>query len=297
MNQIIKYLHQPYPCPARTWKTIAIISLLVFTILFIFKPFGISMITSEWRFWIILGYGVVTAMAVSVQIYLSPLLFPRYYDENRWTVGRNIFSTTITLILVALGNIAYGYVFGITWQHLNISVFLSALFITVAVGIFPIVLITILRQNRLLSISLREAGRINDSLGRGRHNPNSSQMQQNESVITLSGTGKGDLLEMPASQLLFIEACGNYIKVNYLKNNMTAQKMLRATIKQIEDGIIDYPSIVKCHRAFLVNLSAIRQISGNSQGYRLTLNGTEDEVPVSRAFTSTIKTKIGQLSS
>ncbi len=289
MNTIIKYLHQPYPCLERTWKTIAIVSLSVFAVLFVFQPFGISNIISEWKFCIVFGYGVVTAAVMCLQIYLLPLLFPRFYGENHWTVGRNILSTTIILILVTLGNIAYGYVFGITWRYINVSVLLTALLITVSVGIIPIVLITILRQNQLLAISLREAGQLNDSLAVC--NP---QSQKTNHLLTLSGSGKDDMLEIPSTQLLYVESCGNYVKVNYLKNNVVAQKMLRATIKQMEDAAIGYPHITKCHRAFLVNLEAVKQVSGNSQGYRLTLNGTGNEIPVSRAYTSTIKTKIGQ---
>ena len=291
MNQIIKYLHQPYPCGGRRWKTIAVCSLSVFAVLLVFQPFDIGKINAEWKFWVILGYGAVTAVVLSLQSYLLSLLFPRFYDESRWTVGRNMLNTSLSLILVSWGNIAYGYAFGITWQRLNVSVFPAALLITLAVGIIPIMLITILRQKRLLAISLREAGQLSDSLAAAGSSP---QAQEANAPLSLQGTGKDDLLEINSAHLLYVEAYGNYVKIHYLKNNVVVQNMLRTTVKQIEDATGGYPRIVKCHRAFLVNLEAVRQVSGNSQGYRLRLNGTEAEVPVSRAYTSAIKNKIEQ---
>lgn len=291
MNQIINYLRQPCPCPERTWRTIAIISALVFAVLFVFQPFGLNRITGDWKLWIILGYGAVTAVAMGLHNYLSPLLFPRFFDETRWTVGRHILNATITLTLVTLGNIIYGYVFDITWQHFDVSVFLSALLITVAVGLIPVVLLTVLRQNRLLATSLREVEQLNHSLAVNHHH---TQSEETIHSLTLSGIGKDDRLEINPDQLLYIEACGNYVKVNYLKDKIVAQKMLRATIKQIEDATIGYPYIAKCHRAFIVNTKAVKQVSGNSQGYRLTLSGIENDIPVSRAYTSTIKAKIEQ---
>lgn len=290
MNQIVKYLHQPYPCSERTRKTIAVISLLVCAVLFVFQPFGIGHIPAKWRYWIILGYGVVTAVVMCLQIYLLPLAFPRFYGENHWTVGRNIFNTVITILFVTLGNIAYGYALGITWQHFNTTVLLSALLITTAVGILPVVLVTVLRQNRLLAISLHEAEHLNKSLA-----ADGDKIQEVDRLLTFCGMGKGDVLEMSSAQLFYIEACGNYVKVNYLKEDAVAQKILRTTIKQIEDATVGYPHITKCHRAFLVNLGAIRKVSGNSQGYRLMLHGIEKEIPVSRAYTSIVKAKLAQL--
>ncbi|MDR1356129.1 MAG: LytTR family transcriptional regulator [Tannerellaceae bacterium] len=295
MRTVFQYLSQPYPPPERGWKIIIAASLLVFFILVVFQPFGIETIDEGKKMWALAGYAVVTALVMGIQYYLPPLLFPRFCSERRWTVGRHIVSNLVMLVLIAGGNIFYGYIFNITWQSLNIEVFLSALLITAAVGIFPIALTTILQQNRLLSVSLREAGQMNASLEARRNSYNRQEERTDEQLIVLSGAGRYDSLEIPASRFLYIEACGNYVKVYYLKNNIATQKMLRATIKQVESRLASHPFIIKCHRAFLVNIETVQQMNGNSQGYRLRLKGSEDEVPVSRAYTSAVKTRIGQL--
>ena len=50
--------------------------------------------------------------------------------------------------------------------------------------------------------------------------------------------------------------------------------------------------IVRCHRAFLVNLHQVVKVDGNSQGYRLRLEGCAEEVSVSRGYAKSVKALI-----
>lgn len=52
------------------------------------------------------------------------------------------------------------------------------------------------------------------------------------------------------------------------------------------------PFIIRCHRAFLVNIRMVVKVDGNSQGYKLNLEGCEEEVPVSRAYAKEVKALI-----
>ena len=110
--------------------------------------------------------------------------------------------------------------------------------------------------------------------------------------VTFEGNSK-DAVKVDINQLLYIEANGNYVNIHYIEDDKLKKKMLRTTIKQIEESLTDYPHIIRCHRAFIVNTSVIEHVKGNSQGYRLHFNGIEDEIPVSRAFLKKIKDQIG----
>ncbi|MGG6496574.1 UNVERIFIED_CONTAM: LytTR family transcriptional regulator, partial [Bacteroidetes bacterium 56_B9] len=48
----------------------------------------------------------------------------------------------------------------------------------------------------------------------------------------------------------------------------------------------------RCHRAFLVNIRMVVKVDGNSQGYKLNLEGCEEDVPVSRAYAKEVKALI-----
>ena len=113
-----------------------------------------------------------------------------------------------------------------------------------------------------------------------------------DSKITLEGnTNENVTLEI--SDLLYIEAVGNYVKVCKLQGNEAHTNMLRATMKQMEDSLQAYPMIVRCHRAFMVNLAQVEQISSNSRAMQLVMRHSHDAIPVSRSNVNKLKELLG----
>jgi len=53
-------------------------------------------------------------------------------------------------------------------------------------------------------------------------------------------------------------------------------------MKLLEKQLSDLGSFFRCHRTTIVNLMAIRQITGNSIECKLVIEGIEEEIPVSR---------------
>ena len=96
------------------------------------------------------------------------------------------------------------------------------------------------------------------------------------------------------SQLLYIEAVGNYVKVSHLRDNQVHADMLRATMKQMEETLQDYPMIVRCHRAFLVNLSQVEQIISHSGSTQLIVKHCHESLPVSRSNMAQVRAAIKQ---
>jgi len=47
--------------------------------------------------------------------------------------------------------------------------------------------------------------------------------------------------------------------------------------------------LLRCHRSYLVNAAVIREARGNAQGLKLSIVGTEEEVPVSRAYVAVLR--------
>jgi DNA-binding LytR/AlgR family response regulator len=83
------------------------------------------------------------------------------------------------------------------------------------------------------------------------------------------------------------------VKVCQLQNNEVQTNMLRATMKQMEDTLQAYPMIVRCHRAFMVNLGQVEQISTNSRTMQLLMRHSHDAIPVSRSNVNKLKELLG----
>lgn len=113
-------------------------------------------------------------------------------------------------------------------------------------------------------------------------------------VVTLAGT-TSETVMVRIADLLYIEAVGNYVKIYHLHEGAVQSSMLRATSKQMEDDLRAYPMIVRCHRAFLVNLQQVEEIVSRSGAMQLLIKHSHDFLPVSRSNMTQVKEAIKQL--
>ncbi|MBQ4211401.1 MAG: LytTR family transcriptional regulator, partial [Prevotella sp.] len=137
-----------------------------------------------------------------------------------------------------------------------------------------------LEDTKMLNMRLKRKSEASDTL----HTPT----EQHLSEIVLSGT-TNESVTLQITNLLYIEAVGNYVKVYHLRDGKVQNDMLRATSKQMEDDLRQYPMIVRCHRAFLVNLGQVEQIVSHSGTMQLIIKHSHESIPVSRSKMSQIK--------
>ena len=88
---------------------------------------------------------------------------------------------------------------------------------------------------------------------------------------------------------------GNYVKVCHLRNENVRTDMLRSTMKQMEDTLQNYPMIVRCHRAFLVNLAQVDQIVSHAGSTQLLIKHCHEALPVSRSNMTQVREAIRQM--
>ena len=106
---------------------------------------------------------------------------------------------------------------------------------------------------------------------------------------------KQDDFRLCLNDLIFVKAEGNYIELTSLKDGQFNTELKRISLTQFELQLADYPNFFRCHRAYLVNMLYIEKVSGNSQGYALSFDGTESAVPVSRAQLESFNSRYAQL--
>ena len=136
-EKIRRYLQSPYPVVYQRWKVVLISSLVVFLILLVLQPFGISGIEG-YKFWILLGFMGVTAVFLSIPVYLFACLFPEFYKEEGWTVWKQIVNLLMVILFIAVGNWLYStFVFG--WG-LRWDVFCVCPLFTSVIALSPTVL-------------------------------------------------------------------------------------------------------------------------------------------------------------
>ena len=261
----------------------------------VFKPFGLD--AWHWQGYLHLANIFVLGVAVCMLTdALMKYLFrkPVRMDDSRrdvnYFIRRNLYFQIINTLLVTLMICLYRHFVmsdliaenRLSWSNFFETLLIIA-FCSFAIGLYW----RFKFRSRYLAEELEEAKLLNEQLQALKPSPVSSHT----SDITLSGT-TNETVTLQVSNLLYIEAVGNYVKVYHLRNGAVRADMLRATSKQMEEELHDYPMIVRCHRAFLVNLGQVERVIYKSGSMQLVVRHCPEAIPVSRSKISPIKEAI-----
>ena len=256
----------------------------------IFKPFGLEV--WQWQAYVhllaIFALGLFSCFLTEI-ILRYIVRMPRSYDRGvNYIISRNLrfqcINTPLVSLLIclyrhfAMSDLVEGNKLSLT-NYLETLVIIA--FLSFAIGLYW----RFKFRSRYLAAELEETRLMNEQLKK--------LDTHQDSLITLEGT-TNEHVTLEISHLLYIEAVGNYVKVLALQeNNEVHTHMLRATMKQMEDELQAYPMIVRCHRAFMVNLAQVEQISSNSRAMQLVMRHSHDAIPVSRSNVNKLKELLG----
>ena len=273
----------------------------------IFKPFGLE--AWQWQAYIhllcIFALGMFSCFLTEV-ILRYIVRMPRSYDRGvSYIIGRNLRFQCINTPLVSLLICLYRHLAMsslVEGNKLSLSNYLETLviiaFLSFAIGLYW----RFKFRSRYLAEELEETRQLNEQLKK-LQDSNAGVPRQTEDDTPIGGTDQdsqvtlegntNEHVTLEVSDLLYIEAVGNYVKVCQLQGNEAHTNMLRATMKQMEDSLQAYPMIVRCHRAFMVNLGQVEQISSNSRAMQLVMRHSHDAIPVSRSNVNKLKELLG----
>ncbi|MDT7833001.1 LytTR family DNA-binding domain-containing protein [Flavobacteriaceae bacterium S356] len=98
--------------------------------------------------------------------------------------------------------------------------------------------------------------------------------------IILTGENKRDFLQIQLEHLVAVSSADNYVEIHYIKENAIKKKLLRNTLKNIQN---QEPSLQKVHRSHLINLFHFKEWKNTN-----TILVHEIEIPVSKNYRQAI---------
>ncbi|MEM7551441.1 MAG: LytTR family DNA-binding domain-containing protein [Bacteroidota bacterium] len=286
LEKIKLFINAPFPdsCDLNeVVKEFIPIALFVSAFLFFFRPFGIQY--SEGPFLLIcFAYGLITyVIGIAYEVFqLSVLKIDK--ESPEWTFGKWIISTLILVLLIAIGNYLLSFAIGNNNQ-LSFSNLLVFVVYTLSIGIFPIVIMGLIRQLKNQKQNDVIASEISV------HHSEIDPVEKGER-INIPSLNENEILQLDPAELLYLEAMENYVAVHYLNGEVPTKKLVRNTLKAVSE-VLPENLFLRCHRSFVVNLRLIQEVEGNAQGLKLGLqNVREAKVPVSRKYISILKERI-----
>lgn len=294
--------------------TIRVISVcFAVVVLAIFKPFGLE--AWQWQAYahlIAVGVLGIVSCFITEAILVYILKKPGSNDRGvDYIIRRNLWFQLINTPLVSLMICLYRH-FVLSDRVEGNQLSWSNFFETLVIMAFCSFLIGLYWRfkfrGRYLAAELEETKQMNEQLQRlqqqaieqatsdakEQKTPHSAHAGGTPaSTIELTGTtSEKVILYIP--NLLYVESVGNYVKIIQLREGQVVSDMLRATSKQVEEQLQQYNVIVRCHRAFLVNLQQVDKVISRAGTMQLLIKHSNDSIPVSRSNMAGVKQAIAQ---
>ena len=273
----MSFLTRKYPFPKSShWlRDCAVYCAIVFLILYLLQPFGFSMYRGN-KFLVSLLFGVVAFGCCLV--WGLVVEHPLHRRVSPWRIWHEALSVLAMVLFIGLCNvIVFSFIF-----HTRITPEVCLLFLywTLIISVFITVFSIGMNYHRYLRNQLETL-------------LDKSTDEQTDIVVTIHDASvRGNDLQLPINDLLFVEAQKNNVSVCYIKEGKTSTTELHTTLSAVLDDLRAYENIFQCHRSFVVNLNNITSAQGNSNGYQLKLGKCPTMIPVSRTYVPKLRSFI-----
>jgi len=253
----------------------------IFLFLYIFKPFGLEVLSGKELVKLTCGYGLVTTTYLIIHWFIIVFLF----HEKIWTVWKDIANTLIIIAMIGLCNYVYHSIyFSRTFVFIKLVEFQLE---TLAISFLPVSLITLLKQNFLLKKYLQEAEAINQ------RKDQLFSDNRDDKIITISAQNPRNDLTCNGNDIVYLQALDNYVVIHFIKDSKDMKEIIRTTLKKVKENLNEYPNFFHCHKSYIVNLDKVLKVSGNAQGLRLHCDYIDEIIPVSRQLHKEFKHLFG----
>lgn len=245
---------------------------IVFLILFLLQPFGISEYAGN-KFLVSLAFGFVTFVCCLAMDYCIEV--PLHEHVKTWRIWHQALTVFVEILIIGICNFLIAC---ILFQYpVERLACLEMVYFTIIIGLIYTALSTSLSYQKYMRKRL-------DALLE-----KTTQEQEGVSVTLYDHRVRGNDLSLSLNDLLYIEAQKNNVVVVYVSDGQVVRNEIQSTLASVLNDLKDYPNIFQCHRSFVVNLNSITSAKGNSNGYTLELGGGLATVPVSRSFVPQLK--------
>lgn len=283
-STLLNHFKKPYPFESsvlRRMQSAVVFSVFVFLFLYVFKPFGLATYPGA-TLWVFIGYGAMTFLGYLLVLVLFPLLFSTETFGENWNLGKEFALVSLNILVIGALNVWFSHLaFGI---QISLHAFWMFEFYTLAVGIIPVFIFLFFKEIQLRQAYQADSSKMNESLTN--HQKETAPTEKTHSHFSW------DDVSIPIEALRYFQSSANYVEVFFWSEMKLQRRVIRATLKDIEQQISQNSQFFRCHKSYLVCMNAIDRVSGNAQGYRLHLTNCEALIPVSRQHNELIRERL-----
>lgn len=247
----------------------------VFLFVLFFQPFPLDWFDYNNRLIFIAGMGVIVFLCMVLIRLFSSLWFQ--YEEQ--VNAMHEFHPLVRILgLLALSSVAFAFYLRYVGHvkisfHVMLKVLLICLAAPVVLRIFEIIHALRL-QNESLLLEKR-------TLQKQLEKYEEDYLNKSIEFVSENNT---ELLKLQVSEVAFIRSADNYVEIVYREAGEFKKKLIRNTLKAMEQQIKMYSNFLRCHRICIVNTHFIEKLNASYDNHWISIKGSGEKIPVSRPY-------------
>jgi DNA-binding LytR/AlgR family response regulator len=247
----------------------------VFLFVLFFEPFPIDKFEFNNRILFLAGLGAIVFLIILIVRVAFPWLMTKYEQRKLEPVLPAYMSGFIILVLSSTALAIYLHYIGsveITF-FIMFKIGLICLGPPLALRLYDVIK-ELQQQNQAL---LDEKKSIQNQVEK-------YEEDYLNKTIEFASENMTETFSLLIADVAFIKSADNYVEIIYKEGSDFKKKLLRNTLKNIEQQIRSYSNFVRCHRICIVNKHFIEKLNKDSNSHWLTVKGYSEQIPVSRQY-------------
>lgn len=255
----------------------------VFLFVLFFQPFPLTSLEYNDRLLYVTGFGFITFILSFIVLVLIQLLFTKWFKQNQWDTMPPLFLNICLLFLTIIAYCFYIRYVGDTYlsNYILFKIFL--------VCVLPIIILGILYKNKSLELIIETLQKQNKTY---LEKIEETGKDADDEIIEIISEDKKENFSVKYKDIIAVKSADNYIKLYYNDLGSVEMKLIRNTLKNIEELLTNKWEFIRCHRTSLVNIKHSGKLIKNYSGYSLKMNGLEEDIAISRQYLILIKEAI-----
>lgn len=256
------------------------ISFGVFLFILFFQPFALEHFDFNNRLLIIAGMAIIVFLSMAL---VKAALIWIIKSESQTFQDPTLLSYLGGFIIMVINSVTLALYLRYVGE---VSITFYTLFKIILISLFTPVILVILyeisdlkQQIELLTLEKNNT-------------QNVLRKQAQDSLpksIVFTSDNATDTLTLHVSDVTLIKSADNYVEIAFMENKLIKKKLIRNTLKNVEQLTKPYPTFVRCHRICIVNTLYIEKLNKRFNNYWITIKGLEEQVPVSRQYLLKLK--------
>jgi len=256
------------------------ISFGVFIFVLFFQPFPLDRFDFNNRLIFIAGLAAIIFLFMVLVRIALPWIIQNHDQGNHEPI---LFSNMSWFIILTLNSVAFTF-------YLRYVGFVDISFYIV----FKVVFICLAPP---ITLSLYDAYKIlrqeNESLIKEKEIKEKQIEKYEEDYLNKSieffSENSNENFKLLIAEVAFIKSADNYVEIVYKEGEDYKKKLLRNTLKNIEQQTKPYSNFIRCHRICIVNSNYIEKLNRNYSNHWLAIKRYNERIPVSRQYLLKLK--------